>query len=73
MLKLRPTYEQMLKEARTRRLKILPERQTRTQQGILLDDVDFDEFDLSKYDKRIFINNNDIMIILIKQHRRILI
>ena len=59
MLKLRPTYEQMLKEARTRRLKILPERQKRTQQGILLDDVDFDEFDLSKYDKRIFINNND--------------
>ena len=53
MLKLRPTYEQMLKEARTRRLKILPERQKRTQQGILLDDVDFDEFDLSKYDRKI--------------------
>lgn len=53
MLKLRPTYEQMLKEARTRRLKILPERQTRTQQGILLDDVDFDEFDLSKYDRKV--------------------
>ena len=47
------TYEQMLKEARTRRLKILPERQTRTQQGILLDDVDFDEFDLSKYDRKV--------------------
>ena len=53
MLKLRPTYEQMLKEARARRLKILPERQTRTQQGILLDDVDFDEFDLSKYDRKV--------------------
>ena len=68
MLKLRPTYEQMLKEARTRRLKILPEKQKRTQQGILLDDVDvspmahmlreFDEFDLSSYDRRIDINNN---------------
>ena len=53
MLKLRPTYEQMLKEARTRRLKILPERQKRTQQGILLDDVDFDEFDLSNYDRKV--------------------
>ena len=59
MLKLRPTYEQMLKEARTRRLQILPERQKRTQQGILLDDVDFDEFGLSKYDKKMNINNND--------------
>ena len=68
MLKLRPTYEQILKEARTRRLKILPEKQKRTQQGILLDDVDvspmarmlreFDEFDLSNYDRRIDINNN---------------
>ena len=59
MLKLRPTYEQMLKEARTRRLKILSERQTRTQQGILLDDVDFEEFDLSSYDKRMNISNNN--------------
>ena len=59
MLKLRPTYEQMLKEAKTRRLKILPERERRSSSGILLEDVDFDEFDLSNYDKRININNND--------------
>ena len=52
MLRLRPTYEEMLKEARTSRLKILPERQKRTQQGILLDDVNFDDFDLSKYNIR---------------------
>ena len=39
-------------EARTSRLRILPEKQKRAQQGILLDDVDFDEFDLSKYDRR---------------------
>ena len=49
----------MLKEARTIRLKILPERQKRTQQGILVDDVDFDEFDLSKYDRKMNINNSD--------------
>ena len=36
----------------THRLKILPERQKRTRQGLLLDDVDFDDFDLSKYDIR---------------------
>ena len=52
MLKLRPTFEQIEREARTSRLRILPEKQKRTQQGILLDDVDFDEFDLSKYDRR---------------------
>ena len=52
MLPRRPTYEEMLKEARTSRLKILPERQKRTQQGILLDDVNFDDFDLSKYNIR---------------------
>ena len=52
MLRLRPTYEEMLKEARTSRLKILPERQKRTQQGILLDDVNFDDFDLNKYNIR---------------------
>ena len=52
MLRRRPTYEEMLKEARTHRLRILPEKQKRTQQGILLDDVNFDDFDLSKYDIR---------------------
>ena len=56
MLRQRPTYEELLKETMTHRLKILPERQKRTQQGILLEDVDFDEFDLSKYDKRMNIN-----------------
>ena len=45
MSKLRPAYEQLLKETMTHRLKILPERQRRTQQGILLDDVGFDDFD----------------------------
>ena len=52
MLRLRPTYEELLKETMTKRLKILPEKQKRTQQGIFLDDVDFDDFDLSKYDRR---------------------
>ena len=52
MLRLRPTYEELLKETMTKRLKILPEKQKRTQQGILLNDVDFDDFDLSKYDRR---------------------
>ena len=52
MLRLKPTYEEMLREAKTRRFRILPERQRRTQQGLLLENVDFDEFDLSKYDIR---------------------
>ena len=60
MLKLRPTFEKIEREARTHRLKILPERQKRTQQGILLDDVNFDDFDLSRYDrKEILMNNPD--------------
>ena len=60
MLKLRPTFEQIEREARTSRLRILPEKQKRTQQGILLDDVDFDDFDLSRYDrKEILMNNPD--------------
>ena len=49
MLKLRPTYEEMVREAKTRRLKIQPERERRTQQGMLLDDLNFDDFDLDKY------------------------
>ena len=60
MLRLRPTYEELLKETMTKRLKILPEKQKRTQQGILLNDVDFDDFDLSKYDKRIKATQTDI-------------
>ena len=55
----RPTYEEVLKETMTHRLKIIPERQRRTQQGILLDDVDFEDFDLSKHDrKEILFNEN---------------
>ena len=52
---MRPTYEEIAREARTHRLRILPEKQKRTQQGILLDDVDFDDFDLGKYDKKAII------------------
>ena len=52
MLRLKPTYEEMLREAKTRRLRILPERERRTRQGLLLENVDFDEFDLSRYDIR---------------------
>ena len=52
MLRLKPTYEEMLREAKTRRLKIQPERERKTQQGLLLENVDFDEFDLSRYDIR---------------------
>ena len=59
MLRLKPTYEEMLREAKTRRLKILPERERRTQQGMLLDDLDMDDFDLDKYDKKtILVNEN---------------
>ena len=57
MLRLRPTYEEIAREARTHRLRILPERQKRTQQGLLLDEVDFDDFDLDKYDKKAMIMN----------------
>ena len=52
MLRLRPTFEEIEREARTSRLRILPEKQKRTQQGILFDEVDFDDFDLSKYNIR---------------------
>ena len=59
MLRLRPTFEEIEREARTSRLRILPERQRRTQQGILLDEVDFDDFDLSKYDRKTILINDD--------------
>ena len=59
MLRLRPTFEQIEKEARTRRLRILPEKERRTQQGFLLDEVNFDDFDLSKYDKKTIIMNDN--------------
>ena len=57
MLRLRPTYEEIAREARTRRLRILPEKERRTQQGLLLDDVSFDDFDLGKYDKKTILFN----------------
>ena len=59
MLRLKPTYEEMLREAKTRRLKILPERERRTQQGMLLDDLDMDDFDLGKYDKKTILMNEN--------------
>ena len=59
MLRLKPTYEEMLREAKTRRLKILPERERRTQQGMLLDDLDTDDFDLDKYDKKTILMNEN--------------
>ena len=60
MLRLRPTFEEIEREARTSRLRIFPERQRRTQQGILLDEVDFDDFDLSKYHRKtIMLNDNN--------------
>ena len=59
MLVRRPTFEELLRETQSRRLKILPERERRTQQGILLDDLDMDDFDLGKYDKKtILLNEN---------------
>ena len=45
MLRLRPTYEELLKETKAGRLKTMPERQRGTQQGMLLEDVDFNDFD----------------------------
>ena len=59
MLRLKPTYEEMLREAKTRRLKILPERERRTQQGMLLDDLDMDDFGLYKYDKKTTLLNEN--------------
>ena len=59
MLRLRPTFQEIVKEARTRRLRILPEKQRRTQQGILLDDVNFDDFDLDKYNRKTIIMNEN--------------
>ena len=59
MLRLRPTYEAMLREAKTRRLKILPERERRTQQAMLLDDLDMDDLVLDKYDKKTILMNEN--------------
>ena len=59
MLRLKPTFEEIEREAKTRRLRILPEKERRTQQGILLDDVDFNDFDLDNYDKKMIIMNEN--------------
>ena len=59
MLRLKPTYGEMLREAKTRRLKILPERERRTQQGMLIDGLEMDDFDLDKYDKKTILMNEN--------------
>ena len=54
-LRRRPTFEEMLKEAMTHRLKIeiIPERQVI---DLSINNIDFDDFDLSKYDRRLRLN-----------------
>ena len=54
-LRRRPTFEEMLKEAMTHRLKveIIPERQV---VDLSINNIDFDDFDLSKYDGRLRLN-----------------
>ena len=54
-LRRRPTFEEMLKEAMTHRLKIeiIPERQVI---DLPINNIDFDDFDLSKYDRRLRLN-----------------
>ena len=54
-LRRRPTFDEMLKEAMTHRLKIeiIPERQTF---DTSINNIDFDDFDLSKYDRRLRLN-----------------
>ena len=49
------TFDEMLKEAMTHRLKIeiIPERRTF---DTSINDIDFDDFDLSKYDRRLWPN-----------------
>ena len=54
-LRRRPTFEEMLKEAMTHRLKIeiIPERQVI---DLSINNIDFEDFDLSKYDRRLRLN-----------------
>ena len=59
MLRLRPTSEEIAREARTHRLRILPGKDRRTQQGLLLDDVNFDDFDLDKYNRKTLLVNDN--------------
>ena len=54
-LRRRPTFEEMLKEAMTHRFKIeiIPERQVI---DLSINNIDFDDFGLSKYDRRLRLN-----------------
>ena len=54
-LRRRNTFDEMLKEAMTHRLKIeiIPERRAF---DTSINDIDFDDFDLSKYDRRLRLN-----------------
>ena len=54
-LRRRPTFDEMLKEAMTHRLKaeITPERQAI---DLSINNIDFDDFDLSTYDRRLRLN-----------------
>ena len=54
-LRRRKTFDEMLKEAMTHRLKIeiIPERQVI---DLSINNIDFDDFDLSKYDRRLRLN-----------------
>ena len=54
-LRRRKTFDEMLKEAMTHRLKIeiIPERRAF---DTSINDIDFDDFDLSKYDRRLRLN-----------------
>ena len=54
-LRRRPTFDDMLKEAMTHRLKIeiIPERQVI---DLSINNIDLDDFDLSKYDRRLRLN-----------------
>ena len=51
-LRRRPTFEEVLKEATTHRLKIeiITERQVI---DLSVNNIDFDDFDLSEYDRRL--------------------
>ena len=54
-LRRRPTFDEMLKEATTHRLKIeiIPERQVI---DLSINNIEFDDFDLSIYDRRLRLN-----------------
>ena len=54
-LRRRPSFDEMLKEAMTHRLKIeiIPERQVI---DLSINSIDFDDFDLTKYDRRLRLN-----------------